>query len=84
MESGKEIYVDPQTIGDDYRQRFNEHESQIKSTCDDLAVDFFQITTDQPPHVSLFNLIQSRASKGRLVARGSGSRGSGAAKGGAG
>ena len=75
METGKEIYVDPNAIGDDYRQRFAEHENQIKSACDDLAIDFYQITTDQPPHVSLFNLIQSRFSKGRLVARGS-SRGS--------
>jgi uncharacterized protein (DUF58 family) len=76
LESGKELYVDPLTAGDEYRRRFAEHESSIKKTCDDLAIDFFQITTDQPPHVVLFNLVQSRASKGRLVARGKSSGGS--------
>ncbi|MEM7313789.1 MAG: DUF58 domain-containing protein, partial [Planctomycetota bacterium] len=76
LESGKELYVEPQTAGEEYRRRFEEHEAEIRKTCDDLAIDFFRITTDQPPHVTLFNLVQSRARKGRLVARGKSAGGS--------
>ena len=71
LETGKEMYVDPQSVRDDYRERFVEHRQQIQTACDELAIDLFEITTDQPPHVALFHLIQSRGSKGRIVARGS-------------
>lgn len=71
LETGKEIYVDPETIGDDYRRRFAEHRSQIKQCCDQLGVDFFELTTDQPIEVAIFDVIQSRARRGRQINRAS-------------
>ncbi len=71
METGKEIYVDPQEVGREYKQRFEEHENLIKETCDQLGVDYFSITTDQPLEVAMFDLIQARARQGRAVKRSS-------------
>ena len=71
LETGQEIYVDPQTVAADYRNRFEEHAATIKKCCDDLGIDLFQITTDQPVESSLFDLIQARGRRGRSVTRGS-------------
>ena len=69
LETGKEIYVDPQTAVENYKLGFDEHETAIKKTCDQLGVDYFQIRTDQPLEVALFDLLQARAHRGRSVKR---------------
>ena len=69
LETGREIYVDPQTVSNDYRQRFDEHETAIKETCDQLGIDYFQIKTDQPLETALFNLLQARAHQAGSVKR---------------
>jgi len=69
LETGREIYVDPQSAVADYRKRFAEHEAAIKEICDQIGVDFFTISTDQPIEAALLELIQSRASSGRSVKR---------------
>jgi uncharacterized protein (DUF58 family) len=71
LETGQEIYVDPQTIAADYRKRFEQHAAVIKECCDDLGIDFFQITTDQPVENSLLELIQARGRRGRRLSRSS-------------
>jgi uncharacterized protein (DUF58 family) len=71
METGQEIYVDPQTIAADYRKRFELHAAAIKKCCEDLAIDFLQITTNQPVEHSLFELIRSRGRRGRALSRNS-------------
>ena len=69
LETGREIYVDPHSAVAEYRKRFLEHESFIQETCDQIGVDFFKISTDQPLEVALLELLQSRASSGRSVKR---------------
>lgn len=69
LETGREIYVDPHSAVAEYRKRFLEHESSIQETCDQIGVDFFNISTDQPLEVALLELLQSRASSGRSVKR---------------
>ncbi len=70
LETGKEIYVDPDTIVSDYKKRFAEHAATIKQCCDDQGIDLFQITTSEPLEKSLFSLMQARAQRGRSVNRG--------------
>lgn len=60
-ETGQEIYVDPQTVAESYREAFEEHETELRQVCDRHGVDFFQIRTDEPLDRGLFNLLQSRA-----------------------
>ena len=69
LESGKEIYIDPASSGAEYRKRFEAHRTEIKSSCDDLGVDLFEISTDQPLESAIFNVIQTRARAGKQVNR---------------
>jgi uncharacterized protein (DUF58 family) len=69
LETGREIYIDPQNAAAEYKQRFEEHEAAVRKMCDQLGVDFFQIRTDQPLETALFNLLQARAQRGQTVKR---------------
>jgi uncharacterized protein (DUF58 family) len=69
LETGREIYIDPQNAAAEYKQRFEEHEAAVRKICDQLGVDFFQIRTDQPLETALFNLLQARAQRGQTVKR---------------
>jgi uncharacterized protein (DUF58 family) len=69
MESGKQIYVDPQTVSKEYKERFQKHHQEVRKICEYLGVDFFSITTDQALEVAMFDLIQSRAHRGREFKR---------------
>ncbi len=69
LETGKEIYIDPQTAASDYKSRFEEHQAELKEVCDQLGIDLFQIKTDEPLETALFNLLQVRAQQGSSVKR---------------
>lgn len=62
METGKQLYVDPQAIADEYRKNFQQHASQLETICQQLGIGYFQLTTDQPIENGLLALVQSRAS----------------------
>ncbi len=67
LETGREIFVDPQTTVREYQQRFQEHNTAIKRVCDQLGVDYFSFSTDQALDRGLFDLIQVRKQRGRSV-----------------
>jgi uncharacterized protein (DUF58 family) len=69
LETGREIYVDPQTVANDYKRQFAEHEEAVKEICDQLGIGFFQIRTDQPLEAALFDLLQRRSHQGKAIAR---------------
>lgn len=69
MESGKEIYIDPEAARRDYVERFEEHGRQVRAICDSLGVDFFPITTDQPMEQALFHLVDSQHRRSARTAR---------------
>ncbi len=67
LETGKQLFIDPETARQQYQQRFSEHQLQIQKTCEKLGVNFFQITTDQPCDQALFDLIQVRKLTGQVA-----------------
>ena len=67
LETGQEIFVDPQTTVREYQQRFQEHNTALKRVCDQLGVDYFSLSTDQALDRGLFDLIQVRKQRGRSV-----------------
>lgn len=69
LESGRKLYIDPQTARSDYQRRFGEHAAELKKACLDLGVDFGQLTTDQPLELALFDLLHVRDRRGRRLAR---------------
>jgi len=69
VESGRELYVDPDAVRGQYLQRFNAHAAEVAKTCSDLGIEFQQLTTDRPLELVLFDLL-----KARMRRRGSPSR----------
>ncbi len=60
VETGKELYVDPDAIRRNYQQRMTEHLSRIEKMCEGLGVDYHRITTDQPLEHALFDFLAAR------------------------
>ncbi|TWT76392.1 VWA domain containing CoxE-like protein [Planctomycetes bacterium CA13] len=69
METGREIYLDPDAARDDYQKAFQQHQEQLQTVCDSLAVDLYPIVTNQPLDDSLFHLVQSQQRRTRPTAR---------------
>ena len=69
VESGRELDVDPDTTREAYLRRFAEHAAAVKTMCANLAIDYYQLITDQPLELTLFDFLHARLRRGRHVAR---------------
>jgi hypothetical protein len=69
LESGRELYVDPQLVRERYRQRFGEHRAGLTATCGKLGIDLYELSTSQPLEMALFDFVNARMRRGRQVAR---------------
>jgi uncharacterized protein (DUF58 family) len=69
VESGRELYIDPQVARERYQQRFGEHAEGLARVCSKLGVDLMQLTTDQPLELALFDILSARLKRGRQVSR---------------
>lgn len=78
LESGRELYIDPEATRQQYRERFEEHARQIEESCQNLGIDLFQLVTDQPLELALYDFLQARLRVGRQVIRRSASAWGGA------
>ena len=65
VETGRELYVDPETARAEYLRRFAEHDAQIARACADLGIEYQAITTDRPLELVLFDYLKARSRKGR-------------------
>ncbi|MDR3635673.1 MAG: DUF58 domain-containing protein [Isosphaeraceae bacterium] len=78
VESGRELYVDPETARGEYLRRFGAHAAEIERTCVDLGIEYESITTDRPLELVLFDLLKARLRRarrpGRRAAPGQGGR----------
>jgi len=71
VESGREIYVDPQTIRDDYQKKLNAHLAAVASICEGHGIDYHRFTTDQPLEHAMFDFVSSRMQTKRIPMRNS-------------
>lgn len=69
METGRELFVDPDATRKQYLQRMNEHFAQARSTCEALGIDYHELLTDQPLHRVLFEVIRSQRFQSRSALR---------------
>jgi uncharacterized protein (DUF58 family) len=60
LESGKEVYIDPDLARAEYLKRFTAHAAGIEQSCLDLGIEHVRITSDQPLELVLFDLLQAR------------------------
>ncbi len=69
LESGREIYLDPEAARNSYAQRFAEHQRELQSICDSLGVDLYQINTDHSLENALFQLVSTQRQKNQSSSR---------------
>jgi uncharacterized protein (DUF58 family) len=65
VETGRELYVDPETVRADYLRRFAEHDAQVARACADLGIEYQAITTDRALEFVLFDYLKARGRRGR-------------------
>jgi len=69
LESGRELYIDPDSVRTHYVQRFNEHADAVQTNCANLGIDIYQLTTEEPLELTLFDFMHARMRRGRQVTR---------------
>ena len=65
VESGRELYVDPDAVRGEYLRRFGEHAAEVAKACSDLGIEYQQVGTDRPLELVLFDLLKARMRRGR-------------------
>jgi uncharacterized protein (DUF58 family) len=79
VESGREMYVDPDAVRAEYLRRFGEHATELAKICSDLGIELAPETTDRPLELVLFDLLKARMHRGHVPARRAGATGRGGA-----
>lgn len=69
MESGEEVYVDPEVARAHYCEKFQAHAKAIQQLCDELGAVYTQLLTTQPLENALFDLLRSQSQRGRKTMR---------------
>ena len=69
VESGRELYVDPDSARPEYLRRFNQHAEELARICSDLGVELATIPTDRPLELVLFDLLRARMRRGQVPSR---------------
>ena len=69
VESGREMYVDPDAARGEYLRRFAAHAAEVERSCVDLGIEYTPITTDRPLELVLFDLLRARMRRGRTPGR---------------
>src|SRR5262249_51922612 len=65
VESGREVYIDPNQAKSEYLRRFAVHAAEIERSCVDLGIEYLSIATDKPLELVLFDLLKARMRRGR-------------------
>jgi hypothetical protein len=69
LETGRDIYVDPDASRDEYLQRFSEHRETVRQICSGLGIDFYELAIDRPLELMLFDFLNARQRRGRQIRR---------------
>lgn len=69
LETQRQIYVDPSAARETYLARFQEHAARVEAACNDLGIDHYLLTTDQPLELALFDFLHARSRRGRRPGR---------------
>ena len=69
VESQKDIYLDPETVRAEYQRRLQSHGEGVEGICRKLGFAFHRVVTNAPMDIALFNFLQSRNRRGKLIRR---------------
>lgn len=74
-ESGRTLYVDPVQARAGYARRFAAHRAELQAIGRRLGVTVHEVLTDRPLELALFEFLQARLRRGRVVRRAGGGGG---------
>lgn len=69
LETGKDIFVDPQLAREEYERKFNAHTEAAELICRKLGISYHRFTTDQPLELAVHDFMKARLSSNRIVRR---------------
>ncbi|MBA2115435.1 DUF58 domain-containing protein [Bremerella alba] len=69
VETGKDLYIDPEQARQKYLDQFREHSQSIHTICQNMGVELLQISIDRSLELILFDLLADRLKRGRSVVR---------------
>lgn len=69
VESGRDLFVDPDDVREDYLKRLSDHIAAVRTCCDRVGVGLHAITTDQPIELALFEFLTRRRQQRRGAMR---------------
>jgi uncharacterized protein (DUF58 family) len=69
VETGRELYVDPEAARAEYLKRFAAHSAEVERACADLGIEYEPIATDRPLELVLFDLLRARMRRGKRPGR---------------
>lgn len=69
IETGRNLYVDPAQARGQYRERFEQHDQQVRAICSSLGIDYSRMSTDMPMERALFDLLSAQMRRGRQTMR---------------
>jgi uncharacterized protein (DUF58 family) len=69
IESAREIYIDPAAARAEYVEKIKAHRAALKAVCQKLGATHYQLTSDQPLELALFEFLQERMRRGRALTR---------------
>jgi uncharacterized protein (DUF58 family) len=84
LESGREMYVNPDTVRTTYRKNFGEHERAMIEMCGQLGIGWTSLTTDASMEHALFDLLYRQQQTGSRSSRSRSNRVGGVSKSGVG
>lgn len=75
VESARTLYIDPALARAGYLKKFEAHCQALQTICRKLGVSHHQLSTGQALELALFEFLQSRMRRGRIVRRAPGGGG---------
>lgn len=69
IESDRELFIDPVAARADYVGKMKAHGAALRGVCQKLGATHYQLHTDQPLELALFEFLQERIRRGRATTR---------------
>ncbi len=69
IETGREVYIDPELARKGYLQRFAAHAEAVRAVCQRLGISHHRLLTTQPLETALFDFLKDRMQRGKIVRR---------------
>ena len=69
VETGRDLFLDPARARDEYLRRFQAHTAALRASWERLGITHFQLASDQPLELALFDFLRSRTERGKVTVR---------------